>query len=487
MYTSLSTHNLNGFILNLLPLGRRIYYIQKFELFNVYSKFVMFPDAIEILDRKGIQIIKELGHGAFSSIYLVSSTKYDHQLFAMKRTERKPMQESPPQVLPEILPDLDHQINHHDNPSPPMNSKKLANSKEINQTYSHFLNIFSPEDFLDDDLGIIPTANEQFRRPNNGHNFGQIGDQIVHQMNSHGNGQIPIQTSQNDSNDEMNNDVELKALVQLNHPNIIRVYDVINTSEAQYLFLEYCSKGTMKDMCVNGLSKKNFVHYAIPILQALDACHQNSIAHRDIKPENILLDEYERPKLADFGLSSMNNIENQSLAGSLPYMAPELIQNKVYDPIKADIWSLGITFFYMLCGRTPWLVKNTSAIKELIKKGEIYYPDNIDHELRVFLNSILQFSPQMRPSCSEILQNCLFACHVERRAQIRQRGNCSSGKLCSSPLKNSASPSSINPILMRQSTIRQFRKHTRQKSFGALSSNCEAMRIKTVNPNLPNK
>ena len=104
--------------------------------------------------------------------------------------------------------------------------------------------------------------------------------------------------------------LEYDNLMSLNHPNIIKLYDAFNDDSCQYLVMEYCSNGTIfQKGC---LTYDKFVYYAKQILEALAFCHSNNIVHRDIKPENILLDQFDRIKLADFGLSKQFDISDES-------------------------------------------------------------------------------------------------------------------------------------------------------------------------------
>ncbi|OHT01001.1 CAMK family protein kinase [Tritrichomonas foetus] len=203
------------------------------------------------------------------------------------------------------------------------------------------------------------------------------------------------------------NDVEIQSLLSLNHPYIIRIYDFFQTDDALYSVLEYCSNGSIQSMIGKGMCRDLFLCYARPVLEALNHCHLKGIAHRDIKPGNILLDDYRRPKLADFGLSFHGKL-NESIsffAGSLPFMAPEVVSQNKSDPFKADIWSLGITFYYMVCGRSPWMANTEVSLKKQICGGEIFYPSDINIDIQRFIESLLKFRPDERPTCAEALEN----------------------------------------------------------------------------------
>lgn len=146
------------------------------------------------------------------------------------------------------------------------------------------------------------------------------------------------------ANKEMTS-AEYSALVSLNHPNIISLYNAFEDEDSQYLVMEYCSNGTIKEK--GRLHSEQFVHYAKQLIDALAYCHANQIAHREIKPENIFIDQYDNIKLGDFGtakkLEKVKKLNDKTQ--SMMFSAPEILQHKKFDPYKADIWALGITTF----------------------------------------------------------------------------------------------------------------------------------------------
>ncbi|OHT07081.1 hypothetical protein TRFO_05278 [Tritrichomonas foetus] len=144
---------------------------------------------------------------------------------------------------------------------------------------------------------------------------------------------------------------------------------------------------------------------ACQVLSAIHMCHSNNIAHRDIKLSNILMDENNRPKLADFGLSvtiqksQMLDVYN----GSLSYLAPEVFLKVPYDPFKSDMWSLGILLYTMVMRKSPWVNYNYRDMKKAIE-AENYDP--LPHRYKSFsilIRKLILFEPSKRADISEII------------------------------------------------------------------------------------
>ena len=172
-------------------------------------------------------------------------------------------------------------------------------------------------------------------------------------------------------------DNEIKTLMTITHKNVLCIYEYFQDDTYLYIILEYCPGGSLDDLVrtQGPLPISSLIQMCGQICEAMRAVHSASIAHRDIKPANILLDQYGRPKLADFGLSNFYDeaARVRSRAGSLPYMAPEIIQGSGgHNPFKSDVWALGVTFFYLATGSLPW---ETACIPDLLKAISIGYVD----------------------------------------------------------------------------------------------------------------
>ena len=209
------------------------------------------------------------------------------------------------------------------------------------------------------------------------------------------------------NNTESSFDTEVNSLILLDHPNIVDIYDYFKGGYYNILILELCDESLELFIKKNGpLSKHDFETYSRQLCEAVKFCHDTRIVHRDIKASNILLDKHQRIKLADFGFAKKITASSyRYFCGSLPYMAPELFdRTRRRDPISADIWSLGVTLYYLLVGDYPYKASNENSLVELLgKKEKPSYPENTDPAKIKIINSMLSFDPKDRPSMEDIM------------------------------------------------------------------------------------
>ena len=203
-------------------------------------------------------------------------------------------------------------------------------------------------------------------------------------------------------------DNEYKALTSLVHPHIIQVYDYFVTPTKVYLILEFCPNGDLLEY-VNKygpiINAKELYSSLSTILDALIYLEMNNCAHNDIKPSNILIDKYGRLKLADFGL--MKYIDEERLlscdyAGSLAFLAPEIVKKMPYNPIKADVWSFGVTTYFLAIGSFPFDVHSKSNLIISILEGKYELPRYLDMPIKHLIEHCLVVNPNDRLSFQDL-------------------------------------------------------------------------------------
>ncbi len=139
---------------------------------------------------------------------------------------------------------------------------------------------------------------------------------------------------------------------------------------------------------------------------ALDYCHTSAgIIHRDIKPENILIDENNNVKLADFGVAHMMDNGNDDLetsAGSYYYTAPEACLGSKFKGRKTDIWACGVTLYYMLVLKHPFIATQISELYKKVINDDLKIPDHLSEDAKDVLTRLMDKNPEDRISLDEL-------------------------------------------------------------------------------------
>lgn len=153
---------------------------------------------------------------------------------------------------------------------------------------------------------------------------------------------------------------EARVLAALRHPNIVQVYDLVEIDGEPYLALHYIDGQPLSSLIEAGaLSADEAVRYAVAIAGALAYAHRHGVVHNDVKPQNIIVGQDGEALLTDFGVASSSQAatllpgEAGSIAGSLPYIAPEVIQGGAQGP-QSDLYALAATLYEMLSGAPPF-------------------------------------------------------------------------------------------------------------------------------------
>jgi len=204
---------------------------------------------------------------------------------------------------------------------------------------------------------------------------------------------------------------EIKLLMLLNHPKIIKLKEFFETRERLYIVQEYCAGGDLscaiRKEC--GLNETRARNIFIQLLQAVSHLHGSNIVHRDIKSENVLLKEKytDDVRLLDFGLSRlMPRAELLTTSvGTLDYKAPEVCLHLPYGS-SCDCWSLGVVLYEMLSGELPCLFTSEEGVVAWAKDGVRFSNRkwaNVSESAKDLIRHLLVFEPEKRYTCEEAL------------------------------------------------------------------------------------
>ncbi|XP_047249100.1 MAP/microtubule affinity-regulating kinase 3a isoform X4 [Girardinichthys multiradiatus] len=202
---------------------------------------------------------------------------------------------------------------------------------------------------------------------------------------------------------------EVRIMKILNHPNIVKLFEVIETERTLYLVMEYASGGEVFDYLVaHGRMKEKEARAKFrQIVSAVQYCHQKHIVHRDLKAENLLLDADMNIKIADFGFSNEFTLGNKldTFCGSPPYAAPELFQGKKYDGPEVDVWSLGVILYTLVSGSLPFDGQNLKELRERVLRGKYRIPFYMSTDCENLLKRFLVLSPAKRGTLEQIMKD----------------------------------------------------------------------------------
>ncbi|KAF2832808.1 Ssk2-type MAP kinase [Ophiobolus disseminans] len=220
---------------------------------------------------------------------------------------------------------------------------------------------------------------------------------------------------------------EMGVLQVLDHPNIVSYYGIEPHRDKVYIFMEYCSGGSLAGLLEHGRIEDETVItvYGLQMLEGLAYLHDSGVVHRDIKPENILLDHNGVIKYVDFGAAKLIARQGRTLAaehsatrqgrqrsmtGTPMYMSPEVIRGGSTGRHGAvDVWSLGCVILEMATGRRPWAsMDNEWAIMYHIAQGDppqLPAHDQLSESGIDFLKKCFERDPSKRASAAELLQH----------------------------------------------------------------------------------
>ena len=208
---------------------------------------------------------------------------------------------------------------------------------------------------------------------------------------------------------------EVNLMIKLDHPNIIKLYEVYENDKNIYLIMELCTGGELFDRIVenteNGVqfTEKQAANLFKQMMSAINYCHKNGIVHRDLKPENLLYlnkDKNSPIKVIDFGMSKRFDSKHfmSEKVGTAYYISPEVLNGK-YDE-KCDIWSAGVILYIIICGYPCFNGDDDDEIFAAIQKGKINFPspewDSISNDAKELIKKMC-CSPNKRLTAEQVL------------------------------------------------------------------------------------
>ncbi|KAJ3221361.1 MAP/microtubule affinity-regulating kinase 3 [Chytriomyces hyalinus] len=199
---------------------------------------------------------------------------------------------------------------------------------------------------------------------------------------------------------------EVRIMRLLNHPNIVKLFDVAETDKEIILSLEYIEGGELFDFIVSNprLNEKIARRIFRQIISAVDYCHQSSVIHRDLKPENLLLDNQKNIKIIDFGFVNLYDPEDvlKTFCGSPFYASPEMILGKKYIGPEVDVWSMGVILFALLAGKLPFRDANVKDLYRKITTSSFELPSCVTKDSGNLICNMLKVDPHERATVDEV-------------------------------------------------------------------------------------
>ncbi|PRP85502.1 hypothetical protein PROFUN_06871 [Planoprotostelium fungivorum] len=220
-----------------------------------------------------------------------------------------------------------------------------------------------------------------------------------------------IEHAQASAKDLINIEREGRIMGLLDHPNIVRLFEIIEMADKKTtcLVLEFVEGGELFDYIVANrrLKEPEAIRFFRQVISAVEYCHSNLVIHRDLKPENLLLDADKNIKINDFGLSNLMNPGNflETYCGSPLYSSPEIIMETNYMGPEVDIWALGVILYAMVTGYLPW---DGDEVKEQVKnavKANYELPDHVSTECKQLIGRMLTVDPKKRATIAEVRQS----------------------------------------------------------------------------------
>eukprot|EP00760_Papus_ankaliazontas_P019466 PhM_4_TR18027/c12_g1_i1/m.93082 len=208
---------------------------------------------------------------------------------------------------------------------------------------------------------------------------------------------------------------EISILKLTEHKNIVQLHDVLITNNNIYVLMELVRGGSLLSEIekVGALTEGRARAVFFQVANAVNYLHTQGIAHRDIKPENVLLTSEGVVKLTDFGLSNIQEVDQdgnvptrlrlRSLCGTPNYVAPEVLRREGYNGFASDVWSCGVLLYVLLTGRLPFYSEAPQKLLEMIIEGKYPAMGCGSKDARDIVTKMLAVDVSKRPTMAEVL------------------------------------------------------------------------------------
>jgi len=222
--------------------------------------------------------------------------------------------------------------------------------------------------------------------------------------------------------------LEIRIMYQLNHPNIVKLYNHFEDNESFYLVMELAPKGQLytKLKLLGRLDERQAAQYIREVTSAIMYLHSQNppVIHRDIKPENILLDESESAKLCDFGWSNFYSKEKKrtTYCGTPEYLAPEMIKQGGHDK-SLDYWNIGVLCYELLTGKAPFEGGTQKELFDNILKVKINYPKDFPKLAKDLIGRLLKSDPKDRIGGEELTNHAWFKANPPYKKSVAESTN----------------------------------------------------------------
>jgi len=199
---------------------------------------------------------------------------------------------------------------------------------------------------------------------------------------------------------------EVEVMKLLNHPHIVKLYQVMETKSMLYLVSEYAPQGEIFEYIAQhgrmseALARRKFWQ----IVLAVEYCHSRRVVHRDLKAENLLLDCNMNIKIADFGFSNFwsSSSNLNTWCGSPPYAAPEVFEGKQYEGPEIDVWSVGVVLYVLVCGALPFDGATLHALRDRVLSGRFRIPFFMSSDCESLVRRMLVLDPLRRYTLQQV-------------------------------------------------------------------------------------